>query len=64
MTDWLKEATVSLDKAMAQWEELEWMEGLPGGARCSTEKRVRCALLIAYEEGLNNANRQHKEKNA
>lgn len=60
MTDWLEEATLSLDKAMREWRDNTWLEQVLG----NDEKRVRRACRVAYEEGLRNAGRMNKEKKA
>ena len=60
MTDWLQEATLSLDKAVNKWRDDTWLEGVLRGE----EARVRAACRVAYEQGLINAARMSKEKDA
>jgi hypothetical protein len=60
MTNWLEQATVSLDKAMHEYHHNTYLHQVTD----NEEKRVRYACRVAYEEGLRNAKRMQKGENA
>jgi hypothetical protein len=60
MTNWLEQASVSLDKAMHEYRHNTYLHQVTG----NEEKRVRYACRVAYEEGLRNAKRMSEEKGA
>jgi|694.fasta_scaffold01820_38 hypothetical protein len=60
MTNWLEQASVSLDKAMHEYRHNTYLHQVTG----NEDKRVRYACRVAYEEGLRNAERMRKEEKA